>query len=59
MKNKTLYEAFEFKLHLWENRLANAQYNVGLYREALEMAAKKTNMVPTKRKIEQLEMFTA
>ena len=60
MKNSTLYEALEYKMNRAERRLANAQYNVWLYRSALDMAAKQSVKAPVKKmKIEQLEMFTA
>lgn len=57
MQNNSLYQALEYKMRRAEKRLANAQYNVWLYRSALEMAEVK-KVAPMKRKIEQLEMFT-
>ncbi len=60
MQNNTLYDALEYKMNRAEKRLANAQYNVWLYRSALEMASKNNpKIMPRKRKLEQLEMFSA
>jgi len=58
MQNNTLYEVLEKKMYWAERRLAMAQRDVWVFRAALEMAETK-KMIPTKRKIEQLEMFTA
>jgi hypothetical protein len=58
MQNNSLYDALRYKMNLAEKRLANAKYNVWLYREALQLAEKRKDVV-THKKIEQLEMFTA
>lgn len=59
MQNNSLYDALRYKMNRAEKRLANAKYNVWLYREALELAQKRNDVVIPKGKIEQLEMFTA
>ena len=59
MQNNTLYDALRYKMNRAEKRLANAKYNVWLYREALMLAEKRQDVVKPRRKIEQLEMFTA
>ena len=59
MENNTLYEVLEKKMYWAERRLAMAQRDVWVFREALQMAGNKKKMISPKRKIEQLEMFTA